>query len=91
MRSHTPACRCSFGDLRFALLLGILVSYMVPAFQFETHVSMGQAVIDGVIASMLLTLFLVPCVYELLARFGRGRGDVVFREKEIVRASKEAA
>jgi multidrug efflux pump subunit AcrB len=57
----------------------------------ETRVSMALAVMGGVIVSTLLTLFVVPCVYELLARFERGRGEVVFREKEISRAAKEAA
>ena len=57
----------------------------------ETRVSMALAVIGGVIVSTLLTLFVVPCVYELLSRFERGRGEVVFREKEIARATREAA
>ena len=57
----------------------------------ETRVSMALAVIGGVMVSTLLTLFVVPCVYELLSRFERGRGDVVFREKEIARAAREAA
>ena len=52
---------------------------------------MALAVIGGVIVSTLLTLFVVPCVYELLSRFERGRGEVVFREKEIARATREAA
>ena len=56
----------------------------------ETRVSMALAVIGGVIVSTLLTLFVVPCVYELLARFERGRGQVVFREKEIARATRAA-
>ena len=57
----------------------------------ETRVSMALAVIGGVFVSMLLTLFVVPCVYELLARFERARKDVVKREDEITRAAKEAA
>lgn len=57
----------------------------------ETRVSMALAVMGGVAVSTLLTLFVVPCVYELLVRFERGRGEVVFREKEISRATKEAA
>jgi HAE1 family hydrophobic/amphiphilic exporter-1 len=32
---------------------------------------MAIAVIGGVLVSTLLTLFVVPCVYELLARFER--------------------
>jgi hypothetical protein len=32
---------------------------------------MAIAVIGGVLVSTLLTLFVVPCVYELLSRFER--------------------
>jgi hydrophobe/amphiphile efflux-1 (HAE1) family protein len=35
----------------------------------ETTIPMSIAIIGGVIASTILTLFVVPCVYSLLARF----------------------
>jgi HAE1 family hydrophobic/amphiphilic exporter-1 len=37
----------------------------------ELRAPMAIAVIGGVLVSTLLTLFVVPCVYELLARFER--------------------
>ncbi len=40
----------------------------------ELRAPMAIAVIGGVIVSTLLTLFVVPCVYELLAGFERRRG-----------------
>jgi hypothetical protein len=44
-------------------------------------------VIGGVLVSTLLTLFVVPCVYELLARFERDRAAVERRRQEIERAT----
>jgi multidrug efflux pump subunit AcrB len=38
----------------------------------ELRAPMAMAVIGGMVVSTLLTLFVVPCVYELLARFERG-------------------
>jgi multidrug efflux pump subunit AcrB len=35
----------------------------------ETTIPMAIAIIGGVIASTILTLFVVPCVYSLLSRF----------------------
>lgn len=35
----------------------------------ETTIPMSIAIIGGVIASTILTLFVVPCVYSLLSRF----------------------
>jgi HAE1 family hydrophobic/amphiphilic exporter-1 len=55
----------------------------------ETRVPMALAVIGGVLVSTMLTLFVVPCVYELFARFERGRGEVALRQKEIAQATKE--
>jgi len=55
----------------------------------ETRVPMALAVIGGVVVSTLLTLFVVPCVYEVLSRFEGSRVNVVTREKEIARAIKE--
>jgi HAE1 family hydrophobic/amphiphilic exporter-1 len=40
--------------------------------------------------STLLTLFVVPCVYELLSRFEGSRVVEAKREKEIAQATKEA-
>jgi HAE1 family hydrophobic/amphiphilic exporter-1 len=51
---------------------------------------MAIAVIGGVLVSTLLTLFVVPCVYELLARFERDRRAVDKRHQEIVEATKKA-
>jgi HAE1 family hydrophobic/amphiphilic exporter-1 len=37
----------------------------------ETTIPMATAIIGGVIASTILTLFVVPCVYSLLTVFER--------------------
>ncbi|MFL6712245.1 MAG: efflux RND transporter permease subunit, partial [Sulfurifustis sp.] len=55
----------------------------------ESRVPMAIAVIGGVLVSTLLTLFVVPCVYELFAKLERGRGDAILRQKEIAEATKE--
>ncbi len=56
----------------------------------ETRVSMALVVIGGVFVSMLLTLFVVPCVYELLTWFERGRRGTSVPREEIARATKAA-
>jgi hydrophobe/amphiphile efflux-1 (HAE1) family protein len=57
----------------------------------ELRAPMAIAVIGGIIVSTLLTLFVVPCVYELLARFERDRRAVDKRQQEIVEATRKAA
>ena len=57
----------------------------------ELRAPMAIAVIGGVLVSTLLTLFVVPCVYELLARFEHDRGAVEKRQREIAAATKEVA
>ncbi|MEK7717965.1 MAG: efflux RND transporter permease subunit, partial [Pseudomonadota bacterium] len=56
----------------------------------ELRAPMAIAVIGGVFVSTLLTLFVVPCVYELLSRFEGSRVAETKREKEIAQATKEA-
>ncbi|MGA9032455.1 MAG: efflux RND transporter permease subunit, partial [Sulfuricaulis sp.] len=55
----------------------------------ELRAPMAIAVIGGVFVSTLLTLFVVPCVYELLSRFEGSRVASAKREKEIAQATKE--
>jgi len=57
---------------------------------FDPEVVEGatRRVIGGVLVSTLLTLFVVPCVYELLARFERDRRAVEKRQQEIVDATR---
>jgi len=57
----------------------------------ELRAPMAIAVIGGVLVSTLLTLFVVPCVYELLARFERDRGAVEKRQREIAQATQNVA
>ena len=57
----------------------------------ELRAPMAIAVIGGVLVSTLLTLFVVPCVYELLARFEHDRGAVEKRQREIAQATRETA
>ena len=54
----------------------------------ELRAPMAIAVIGGVFVSTLLTLFVVPCVYELLARFERDRHAVDKRRQEILEATR---
>ena len=55
----------------------------------ELRAPMAIAVIGGVFVSTLLTLFVVPCVYELLSGFESSRVAEATREKEIAQATKE--
>jgi HAE1 family hydrophobic/amphiphilic exporter-1 len=57
----------------------------------ELRAPMAIAVIGGILVSTLLTLFVVPCVYELLARFERNRRAVEKRQREIGEATRKAA
>jgi HAE1 family hydrophobic/amphiphilic exporter-1 len=57
----------------------------------ELRAPMAIAVIGGVLVSTLLTLFVVPCVYEVLARFEGSLAAEVTRAKEISEATKKLA
>lgn len=57
----------------------------------ELRAPMAIAVIGGVFVSTLLTLFVVPCVYELLVRFERDRRAVDKRRQEIIEATRDRA
>ncbi len=46
----------------------------------ETRMPMAVVIIGGVIFSTLLTLFVVPCVYSLLARFESKRHEEALKE-----------
>jgi len=73
----------------FATIAGALPLALALGPGAETRVPMALAVIGGVFVSTLLTLFVVPCVYELLARFESDRAAEVTRTKEIAQATKE--
>jgi multidrug efflux pump subunit AcrB len=81
-----PILMTSFATIAAALPLALAFG---PG--AELRAPMAIAVIGGVLVSTLLTLFVVPCVYELLVRFERSRGAIVAREREIEEAAKEAA
>jgi HAE1 family hydrophobic/amphiphilic exporter-1 len=61
-----PILMTSFATIAAALPLALAIG---PG--AELRAPMAIAVIGGVLVSTLLTLFVVPCVYELLARFER--------------------
>jgi hydrophobe/amphiphile efflux-1 (HAE1) family protein len=61
-----PILMTSFATVAAALPLALALG---PG--AETRVPMALAVIGGVLVSTLLTLFVVPCVYEVLSRFER--------------------
>jgi hydrophobe/amphiphile efflux-1 (HAE1) family protein len=77
-----PILMTSFATIAAALPLALALG---PG--AELRAPMAIAVIGGVLVSTLLTLFVVPCVYELLARFERDRAAVERRRQEIERAT----
>ena len=78
-----PILMTSFATIAAALPLALALG---PG--AELRAPMAIAVIGGVLVSTLLTLFVVPCVYELLARFERNRGAV---EKRRARSPRPRA
>ena len=81
-----PILMTSFATMAAALPLALALG---PG--AELRAPMALAVIGGVFVSTLLTLFVVPCVYELLSRFEGSRAAEVTREKEIAQATKHVA
>ncbi|KPK49956.1 MAG: hypothetical protein AMS22_12895 [Thiotrichales bacterium SG8_50] len=81
-----PILMTSFATIAAALPLALAIG---PG--AELRAPMAIAVIGGVLVSTLLTLFVVPCVYELLARFEYDRGAVEKRQREIAKAAKDVA
>jgi HAE1 family hydrophobic/amphiphilic exporter-1 len=55
----------------FATIAGALPEALNLGPGAETTIPMAIAIIGGVLVSTVLTLFVVPCVYSLLARFER--------------------
>jgi len=81
-----PILMTSFATIAAALPLALAFG---PG--AELRAPMAIAVIGGVLVSTLLTLFVVPCVYELLARFEHDRGAVEKRQREIAQATKDVS
>jgi len=79
-----PILMTSFATIAAALPLALAFG---PG--AELRAPMAIAVIGGVLVSTFLTLFVVPCVYELLARFERNRGAEEKRQREIAQATKD--
>lgn len=79
-----PILMTSFATIAAALPLALALG---PG--AELRAPMAIAVIGGVLVSTFLTLFVVPCVYELLARFEQDRGAVEKRQREIADATKD--
>ena len=78
-----PILMTSFATIAAALPLALALG---PG--AELRAPMAIAVIGGVLVSTFLTLFVVPCVYELLARFEHDRNAVEKRQREISEATK---
>jgi hydrophobe/amphiphile efflux-1 (HAE1) family protein len=72
-----PILMTSFATIAAALPLALALG---PG--AELRAPMAIAVIGGVLVSTLLTLFVVPSVYELLTRFERSHSRTVLTEKE---------
>jgi HAE1 family hydrophobic/amphiphilic exporter-1 len=80
-----PILMTSFATIAAALPLALAFG---PG--AELRAPMAMAVIGGVLVSTFLTLLVVPCVYELLARFERSHNADVARTRDINRAVKES-
>lgn len=80
-----PILMTSFATIAAALPLAFAIG---PG--AETRAPMAIAVIGGVVVSTFLTLYVVPCVYELLARFEHDRAAVDARQREIEAATRQA-
>ncbi len=81
-----PILMTSFATIAAALPLALAFG---PG--AELRAPMAIAVIGGVLVSTFLTLFVVPCVYELLARFERPRSAVEKRQREIEQATRDVS
>ncbi len=81
-----PILMTSFATIAAALPLALAFG---PG--AELRAPMAIAVIGGVLVSTLLTLFVVPCVYELLSRFESSRAARETRAREIAQATGEDA
>ena len=80
-----PILMTSFATIAAALPLALALG---PG--AELRAPMAIAVIGGVLISTLLTLFVVPCVYELLARLEHDPGTAQKRQREIDQAAGDA-
>ena len=76
-----PILMTSFATIAAALPLALAVG---PG--AELRAPMAIAVIGGVLVSTLLTLFVVPCVYQLLAHWEHDAGAMAKRQREIDQA-----
>jgi len=77
-----PILMTSFATIAAALPLALAFG---PG--AELRAPMAIAVIGGVLVSTLLTLFVVPCVYEVLSRFEGSKAAAEKRKNEIAQAT----
>jgi HAE1 family hydrophobic/amphiphilic exporter-1 len=70
----------------FALIAGMIPVAMGIGEGAEFRAPMGRAVIGGVVTSTLLTLIVIPSIYELM---DKGRGKVIRRFRRTVHAPAE--
>ena len=78
-----PILMTSFATIAAALPLALALG---PG--AELRVPMAMAIIGGVLVSTVLTLFVVPCVYELLTRFERNPGAAEKQQRKIDHAAE---
>jgi multidrug efflux pump len=76
-----------------ATMVGVLPIALGLGAGAESRKPLGAAVVGGMLVSTFLTLFVVPVVYTLLARFQRGRAGAreEVREKGLPRGAAEPA
>lgn len=75
----------------FSTILGILPIALALGAGAESRISMGIAVIGGLIFSTLLTLFVIPAVYSFFSEKTKSVSNITVNdvEKELVSASVE--
>ena len=64
----------------FATMMGVLPIALGLGAGAESRKPLGAAVVGGMLVSTFLTLFIVPVVYTLLARFAKERAELKVRK-----------
>ena len=71
----------------FALIAGMIPVALGTGEGADFRAPMGRAIIGGVITSTVLTLLVIPTVYDILCGFRERMGRMFGREKKLVHAS----
>jgi multidrug efflux pump len=72
-------------------IFGALPLVLATGAGAESRASIGVVVVGGLLFATLLTLFVVPVLYDLMARFTRSRNAVEHDLKALEAAEKQSA